>query len=144
LGGSISAPTFPTVTTGPSGSGLTFPIGTYTATITSSDLTSAGITDQTILNQNSGDFTMMFTPDRSWRLDQQSTVPIDTPTLTGFYEASGDQLKVTVTSPEQWDGYAFPLTWRVDGDQLVFSPTSAMTEPTDQVLWSAHPWAKKS
>ena len=137
------APATPPTDPTPRESGPHALVGSWTTTITKSDLEAAGLTEPGLLNENSGRFTWTFLPDGTWTSVQESLdgSPIVSPVYRGTYTASAATFVATTEFPEQYRDSGLPYTWLLDGDELrlfVLDPPDAVMP----VIVETHPWTR--
>jgi hypothetical protein len=130
-GGSPSAP-----------SGVAPLVGAWVTSVTRDDLRAGGITEEGLLDENSGRFTWTFLADGTWTQVQQSLdgAAIDAPVFEGLYEVDGDEFIATTTFPEAFAGERVAFAWRIEDGNLFLD----VTNPPDEiqpVVTEAHPWA---
>lgn len=132
--------------TGASASAAAIPeaiIGTWTTTITETDLKAAGITAPAGLAENAGVFTMTLGQDGTWTTSQEADVPLRWPVFRGSYIATGpDSFRQTTDFPPDYAGDVVDFTWSTEGGALALK----LPAPPDHVLpvlMETHPWQRQ-
>jgi hypothetical protein len=115
--------------------------GSWVSEITRNDLVAAGITDEGLVDENSGRFTWTFDADGTWTQVQESLdgAAIGAPVFKGLYTVNGTELVQRTTFPEQYGGDRLVFEWRIEDDGLHVD----LTNPPDRILpvvMEAHPW----
>ena len=123
------------------------PDGVYRVTLTLDDIVRAGGANDD--NEDTGTFTIVMVGGRFiWH--QRGDVPINNPIGVGTYEGAGNGIRFRVEQPYFNAGSLSPVTWRLDGDNLVFA-LARCTGPAAQdppfcgfqkALFGAHPWER--
>jgi hypothetical protein len=126
--------------TAPSGSPL---VGSWTTTITKTDLQAAGITDPGFQNENSGRFTFTFGPDGTWTQVQESldASTVMNPVFRGTYTVDGSAFVATTTFPEEYADAGLHYGWMIAGSDLQLD----LLDPPDNllpVIMETHPWTR--
>jgi hypothetical protein len=145
--GSPAASPEPAATAAPS-TGTVIPgdfplLGSWTTSVTKTDLGAAGITDPNAQNENSGRFTWTFAPDGTWSLVQESLdgSPINTPVFRGTYTVGGVSIVATTTFPEQYRDTGLHYDYALENGGVRFD----VIDPPDAflpVIVETHPWVR--
>ena len=139
-GASSAAPASQGPTTAPIPEG--FPIGSWTTTITESDLRAAGITGEGELSENAGEVTMVLSEDGTWSTTQVSDVPLRWPVFQGTWTATGsDGFQQTTTFPGDFAGDVVDFTWSVEDGALNLKVVNP-PDPILPILMESHPWQR--
>ncbi|HEX5826775.1 MAG TPA: hypothetical protein VFY23_04585 [Candidatus Limnocylindrales bacterium] len=122
-------------------SGTTPLVGAWVTDVTRDDLRAGGITEEGLLDENSGRFTWTFLADGTWTQVQESLdgAAIGAPVFEGLWEVDGDELIAQTTSPEAYAGDRLVFAWRLSDGKLSLD----LTNPPDMILpivMEAHPW----
>ncbi|MEZ0241548.1 MAG: hypothetical protein ACAH65_12200 [Chloroflexota bacterium] len=121
-------------------------LGTWQMTLTKEDLQRGGVSELGMLNENSGRFTRTYLADGTWTSAQESLdgSPIFNPVWRGSYTVEGDELRVVIDFPTEYQGDRERYRWAVDGGELLLT----MLEPTDDLVArlgaESHPWTRTS
>jgi hypothetical protein len=138
--GSPSTATGSPAATSSSGVPAGFPLGSWTTTITETDLRAGGITGTGELSENAGTFTMTLAGDGTWTVTQDTDAPIRWPVFRGTYTMTGPtSFQQRTEFPPDFAGDLVDFEWRVDQGTLLLE----VPNPPDHVLpivMETHPW----
>jgi peptide/nickel transport system substrate-binding protein len=131
----------------PEGPASSIPDGVYRVTLTLDDIVRAGGAKDD--NEDTGTFTIVMRGGRFfWH--QRSDVPIFNPIGVGGYQGEGNEVRFDIEQPYYNAGRFSPVTWRTDGESLVFTlPRCAGDAAHDEAfcgfqkaLFETHPWER--
>ena len=118
-------------------------IGSWTTTITRDDLTAGGVTEDGLLNENSGVFTWVFEADGTWRNVQASLdgSPVMHPVFSGYYTVEDGVLVAVTEFPEEYRDDGLRYTFEVNGNSVAFEVTNP-PDPMLPIIVESHPWTR--
>lgn len=119
-------------------------VGTWQMTVSKDDLKGIGISDPGTLNENAGRFTRSFLADGTWTSAQESldSSPIHNPAWRGTYTVEGDEIRVQIEFPTEYQGDLERYRWTVGGGELQLTMIEPTDDPIARLLTEAHPWTR--
>jgi hypothetical protein len=123
------------------------PDGVYRVTVSLADIVQAGGAKDDA--EDTGTFTIIMRGGQ-FRWHQRGDVSIFNPIAVGRYEGKGRRVRFDLEQPYGNAASLSPLTWRLDGDNLVFTLPGCMgpavKDPAfcgfQKALFVAHPWER--
>lgn len=119
-------------------------VGTWQTTVTKDDLKGGGISDPGLLNENAGRFTRTFLADGTWTSAQESLdgSTIHNPVWRGAYTVAGDEVRLQIDFPSEYQGEAERYRWVVDGTELRVTMLEPTDDPLARLINESHPWTR--
>ena len=119
-------------------------VGTWQTTLTKDDLKGGGISDPGLLNENAGRFTRTFLADGTWTSAQESLdgSSIHNPVWRGPYTVEGDEIRLQIDFPSEYQGETERYRWVIDGNELRMTMLEPSDDPLARLINERHPWTR--